>query len=359
MLWEFALLKTSVSLTAVVLWLAFSSLLFVSGYLLLTACDLGWGWLNYCKSPAQVTLLDIQKENRSLLLQRDNWLERINQAKQCVIPTPGESEPTDEETQIPEEELARCQVPPADDLLVVLDVSLSMGWDYGADPAILQQLDSLARRYQRAGLFDKQRIYQEYQRTERRVTDPSKPDRIDIARRALTPLVRNLPENTRLKLLSFAQCNVSVRNEGIYTSDKASEYEDALRQLRLRDSTALAAAIDSIPSQTQAGRSPDRPVNIVILSDGEDSCNGDPCAAAARLKQKLPHANVSVVSLAKTASANACIARATGGRFLEADDIEGLMRAVRQAGGQLSADECLAVNQSEKQGESSSEGKNE
>lgn len=307
-------------------------------------------------------MLDIQNENRSLLQQRDNWLTRINQAKQCAIPEPPEEEQAElEEEEAPpeEEELANCQVPPADDLLVLLDVSLSMAWDYGLDPALVKRLNELTKRFQRAGIFDQQRIYQEYLRTEQRAKNPNKPDRIDIARRALNPLARNLPENTRLKLLSFAQCNVRVANEGTYSRAQSSEYESALRGLRLRESTALAKAIDELPGQTQAGRTPDRPVNIIILSDGEDSCNGDPCAAAARLKQKLPYANVSVVSLAKAASANSCIASATNGRFLEADDIEGLMRAVRQAGGQLSAEECRAMNQQDNQSGSGSEGKNE
>ena len=356
------MIKRSVGPLALVLWLAFALLLFASGYLFLNACGFGWGWLNYCKSPAQVSLLEIQKENRSLLQQRDNWLTRINQAKQCEIPVPEEEQAELEEEPVPEveeEELANCQVPPADDLLVLLDVSLSMAWDYGLDPALVQRLNDLTKQFQRAGLFDQQRIYQEYLRTEQRAKNPNKPDRIDIARRALNPLVRNLPDNTRLKLLSFAQCNVRVANEGTYSRGQATEYEAALRRLRLRESTALAKAIDELPGQTQAGRTPDRPVNIVILSDGEDSCNGDPCAAAARLKQKLPYANVSVVSLAKAASANSCIARATNGRFLEADDIDGLMRAVRQAGGQLSAEECRAINQEENQSGSSSEGKDE
>lgn len=278
-----------------------------------------------------------------------------------MIPEPEpEPEPEEEivqEEEITEEELAECQVPPADDLLVLVDVSGSMKYDYDLDPAIEREFAELDKRWARAGFSERARLNQRYQQLDRQADSPGKINRIDVAKQALRPLARNLPDNTNVKLMSFAECNLRIRNEGNYSRAQAGAYESAVNRMGLRSSTALAKAIDELPSKTQAGRSADRPVNIVILSDGLDNCGGDPCAAAARLKRALPYANVSVVSLAKAASANSCIAEATNGRFLKADDVEGLMRAVRQTVGQLSPEECRAIAKENDQGSSSSEEK--
>ncbi|MFT4012735.1 MAG: hypothetical protein QM682_04885 [Paracoccus sp. (in: a-proteobacteria)] len=184
----------------------------------------------------------------------------------------------------------------------------------------------------------------ELDRLYQRGKTPARPDRIDVARDALRPLVAGLQGDARLKLMSFAECRVRLRQEGSFGAGDAAPYQRAVDGLRLRSYTALAEALEQLPAQTEAGRSPDRPVNIVILSDGEDSCGGDPCAAADRLRQALPHAHVSLVALVPGAAANSCIADRTGGRFLTADNADELVMRLRQTTGQLDAAECATLD---------------
>jgi hypothetical protein len=169
-------------------------------------------------------------------------------------------------------------------------------------------------------------------------------DRIDVAKDALIELGRVTPEGTDFKLLSFASCNRPPIQEGVFDSGRSPDFVSTVRGLRLRSSTALAQAISSLPEFTSGGRTEDDPVNVVILTDGEDNCGGDPCAAAARLKTALPFAEVAVISVAKEANDNACVAEQSGGTFYYADDVARVADLMRQATGQLSADECAALS---------------
>lgn len=311
------------------LWALFALFLLVSGYVVLNACGTWLASMNFCQPSARVTLARLEDANRALIRERDDALSRINQAAQCEI-----VEPVD---------FSQCQPPQADETLVLVDVSGSMDYDYALDPALEAQLDEVTRRYLGATGIRRQQIGDELTRLERQADNPGVANRIEVAQQALGPLASSLPPSALIRLLSFAECGIPVQNEGTFTRDEAARYEAAVSRLRLRGNTDLANAISQLPAQTEAGRDEDRPINIVILSDGRDGCDGDPCAAAARLKQQLPYASVSVVSLATAATVNRCIADATGGEFLQADDVDGLMQVMRRSVGQLSEDECRAV----------------
>ncbi|UWQ23089.1 VWA domain-containing protein [Jannaschia sp. W003] len=241
-----------------------------------------------------------------------------------------------------EERVAACTAPPPDDILVVLDASRSMGWDMTVDPEILQAIERINRQVDARGNLP-QNLLNQYNRLVRQAESPREPDRIDAARDALSGLLTGLSQNARLRLISFADCGRVPREEGVFGTGDASAYRQTLDSVRLRNNTALAAALDAIPRLVTAGRTADRPAAIILVSDGEDSCRGDPCAAARRLASTLPHAQVSVVSLGAGIEANRCIAEATGGAFYEANNVDRLSQRLRQTTGQLSRDECEAI----------------
>ena len=311
------------------LWMVFALFLLASCYLVLNACGTWHPILNYCTPKAISAAKSLSEENRILSSMRDDALRRLNSASQCDIPQVSaalpkaepeeepqpDSAPADQagtETEEEPEDLSECQSPPVDDTLVLVDASGGMGLDFEMDQALSQRMNTLLDQVTDAGFFELMDIQEEMSEITEQANDPSKLNRIDVTRDALRPLAGNLPQGARLKLMSFASCEAPVEDEGSFSAQDEAAYLGAVDGITLRPASALAESLEQLPQFTEAGRNPDRPVNIVILSDGVDTCQGDPCAAATKLKSELPYANVSVVSLAPVAGSNTCIAENTG-----------------------------------------------
>jgi hypothetical protein len=73
------------------------------------------------------------------------------------------------------------------------------------------------------------------------------------------------------------------------------------------------------------------PAVIVVISDGEDSCGGNPCAIAQRLKAQKPLLKVNVVDIIGNSGTARCIAGATGGKVLRPQNAGDFEVAVKQA----------------------------
>lgn len=307
---------------AVALWLAFAAVILTGAGIALRACGiLPWG-INACPAADPGGLTAAARQRDGLLRLRDSLLESANLAPQCRIAEP---EPPVREG------IAECQPPPAPEVVILLDVSGSMHWDLNADPVALARIDEIARTNGDAD---------EYDRLIRRLDAGPGRDRIDLAKDVLLDLGAHLPPRTEINLLTFAQCGVPPRSEGVFDGG-GPEFDAAVRAIGLRQNTALADAIAALPMLVRGGRT--ERANILILSDGEDNCDGDPCAAAQAMKQELPLAEVSVISVAKDAQANRCVAHATGGRFFQVNDIADLAQRVRQAAGTLSDEKCAEL----------------
>src|SRR3546814_18613151 len=79
--------------------------------------------------------------------------------------------------------------------------------------------------------------------------------------------------------------------------------------------TALARSIE------RAGNvvSNDVESGIVVVSDGEETCHGDPCAAARAPKAATPNASIKVIEIIGACQGRPltqCLVAATGGRVL-------------------------------------------
>ena len=74
--------------------------------------------------------------------------------------------------------------------------------------------------------------------------------------------------------------------------------------------------------------------SIVLVSDGEETCGGDPCALAAALKASESEVTVHVVGYAVdkvTREQLQCIAQVSGGTYHDAEDEGGLLEALEEA----------------------------
>jgi hypothetical protein len=110
----------------------------------------------------------------------------------------------------------------------------------------------------------------------------------------------------------------------------AQAYVDMIQGIQANGWTPIA---DSIIAA--AGSLPTGDFNsIILVSDGEETCGGDPCAVAEALKDSDVELTVHVVGYGvddATRQQLECIARVSGGSYHDATDAEGLLRALEEA----------------------------
>lgn len=110
-------------------------------------------------------------------------------------------------------------------------------------------------------------------------------------------------------------------------------------------SSAVALTILRIPLMIPvgAGLTPDRPMNVVLISDGDDTCGAPPeirgekdsgkakaiCVAARKLARERPYLAIHVVALdASVRTAMQCVKEATNGWIIETKEPQSLRKAV-------------------------------
>lgn len=161
--------------------------------------------------------------------------------------------------------------------------------------------------------------------------------KIDIARTAMGDLVQNLPESS----------NVALRTYGRQRPDDCSDVElvTPLAPLDRGNLAAQIAAIEPINlSRTPIGSSLAQIPNdlgavtgetlVVLMSDGEENCDGDPVAVARQLHADRPNLRINVVGFniaPELRDKLVAVATAGGGSYFDANDVAQLSAALREA----------------------------
>ena len=178
------------------------------------------------------------------------------------------------------------------------------------------------------------------------------------AKRAIRDYVRNTPEALdRFGFVVFGHRGNNSESgrpascKGVQTlapvgGFDAGKVERVLRRFRPAGWTPIAAALTEAGRSFRAGTR--EVARILLVTDGLETCGGDPIAAARRLQRKGVHVTVDVVGLdvnAGEARRLRAVARATGGRYVDAQTTDVLAArfhdfaaASRRLGAQLS---CL------------------
>jgi Ca-activated chloride channel family protein len=156
--------------------------------------------------------------------------------------------------------------------------------------------------------------------------------KMDIAKRAVRELVASLPDDARLGLVVYGHRKPVDCNDIELLIPPArlnrAAFIAAVNAIKPKGRTPLSAALEF------AARALDytnQAANVILVSDGLETCNQDPCATAARLKAAGVNFVVHAVAFdlsARDAKKLACIATATGGRFLQANDAASLKDAL-------------------------------
>ena len=162
--------------------------------------------------------------------------------------------------------------------------------------------------------------------------------RMSVARDVFDDAVGQAPTDIAVDLTYFRSCTDITSNS--YGQDRAA-LQRAISGVQPGTGTPLAQAMRVAAGNIAGGNTPDEPVNMVIVTDGNDSCGGDPCATARRLAQQKPGLVINVVDLSQSDMLN-CVSDATGGTYRRSRgaDAGELFSAIQEAAGYSGAGQC-------------------
>lgn len=180
------------------------------------------------------------------------------------------------------------------------------------------------------------------------------PSRLVIARTAARDFARDVPEQFRVGLVSFAARAIAV----VPPTVDRDAFVEGLTVLRPAIGTALGDAITlSVNVARQSGTSTERPppAAVVVISDGAQTVGRVQAVAAARrararqtpvytvvlgtpngtIERELVGGFREITRVPPNPQALQAVARTSGGRFFEASDADGLRRVYEQLRSQL------------------------
>ena len=157
-------------------------------------------------------------------------------------------------------------------------------------------------------------------------------NKIVIARETVGTLMAGWPTSTELGLIAYGHrekgdCG-DIETLVPVGPDTAPAVEAAVGVLNPKGKTPITAAVRQAAAEL---RSTEEKATVILVSDGLETCNADPCAAAAELEAAGIDFTVHVVGFGTTAEENQqlqCLADNTGGKFLGASNAAELKTAM-------------------------------
>ena len=170
-------------------------------------------------------------------------------------------------------------------------------------------------------------------------TDPSGISRIHRVREAMAKVVPPIASSRNLGLIVYgggatngcSDIDLKVPPGPNNTNAILSAMRDVLPNGRTPLTESLSRAAETLKFRS-------KPATIVLLTDGEESCGGDPCKLAGKLTREGVRTRVHVIDY-KHRGFNAdwrgvlqaqCLAETTGGRYLAVDTLQELISALRE-----------------------------
>ena len=178
--------------------------------------------------------------------------------------------------------------------------------------------------------------------------------RIDIARETLKDVLAGVPDTLELGFMAYGHRSKGDCNDIETLVQPAAGTADAIAaaaaQLNPKGKTPLSASVKMAAEELKYTEDK---ATVILITDGLETCDADPCALATSLARAGVDFKVDVVGLAlskKEADQVRCIADNTNGQYLQADDEDGLKNALTNV-----VSEVTQVPASEEPASSSSE----
>jgi Mg-chelatase subunit ChlD len=159
--------------------------------------------------------------------------------------------------------------------------------------------------------------------------------KIEIARDAVTQMLETWPNAQRLGLMAYGhrskgECSDIEVLRAPATLDKAV-FKRVVDALQPKGMTPISASVRMAAEQLKFS---EQKATVILVSDGEETCNADPCAVGKELEKLGVDFTAHVIGfdIAKGSKAEQqlqCLASSTGGRYLDARDAGSLSNALR------------------------------
>lgn len=159
--------------------------------------------------------------------------------------------------------------------------------------------------------------------------------KMDVARETLNKLVSDLPSDMQLALMAYGHRRDKDCNDVEVMSALGKNPPETLQKLisslqptgKTPIANALTSAMDVFKGQEGQNN------NVVLISDGIESCDGDPCAVAKALKESGVSVRAHVVGFGVTKAEGKklnCIAENSGGKYFDASNVASFNEAVTE-----------------------------
>ncbi|MEM9677538.1 MAG: VWA domain-containing protein [Pseudomonadota bacterium] len=156
--------------------------------------------------------------------------------------------------------------------------------------------------------------------------------KMEIAKQAVTDFVASVPTDLPVGLMAYghrrAKDCTDIQVMIPPAAGAAKQIEDSVWAMAPKGETPIAeslrAAADYMNSQTKTA-------TVVLVTDGEEACNADPCAAATELEKSGVDFTAHVIGFGlseEQSKAVKCLADNTGGQFIAANNSDELAGAL-------------------------------
>jgi hypothetical protein len=224
---------------------------------------------------------------------------------------------------------------PPPHVVMILDTSGSMGFARSQPASQDEVVEHRLRREALGRIFlgpaAMERVFDRYIDS-----IPPSERRITHAKRALTATTDRLPPGVSASLVTFGRDRCTVVSGGTFADGQRGALRGAIESSQADAvGTPLAQAIRTAKREIlRLGGG--RPARVVLVTDGVESCHGDPCAAAREFHAQLPDVAIHVVDIAGNPALR-CIADATGGALHGGGTDLDLTGLVQKAAGQAAS----------------------
>jgi hypothetical protein len=160
--------------------------------------------------------------------------------------------------------------------------------------------------------------------------------KVEIAREAVASMLGSWPAQQQLGLMVYGHrrkgdCADIELITAPAALDKAG-FQKAVNALQPKGMTPITASVRQAAEQLKFS---EQKATVILVSDGEETCQADPCALGKELEQLGVDFTAHVVGfdIDKNPKARAqlqCLAASTGGRYLDAKDAGELNQALRE-----------------------------
>jgi len=161
-----------------------------------------------------------------------------------------------------------------------------------------------------------------------------KREKIAIAKEVMTDLLRDLPATIRVGLEVYGHhtkgdCDDIEVMAPVGQADKAT----LIQRIQAIDPKGMTPITRALQVAAEQLKTAEQETTVVLVSDGEETCKGDPCAATGSLLQQGIKLKVHVVGFDVTEKEQrqlTCIAKAGNGRYFTAQNAEQLKTALAE-----------------------------